>query len=123
MKKNSSYISYKILNGYSQQNLNRIYNYRPNTSLPYKKSNQKRFSLKENKELNNSVLFTKRTYKLPLVSNNYLNNSTEMNSSNNLFLIPNTKKSQYNIEKEQLLEENIKYKIKKIKKRTFSNKK
>ena len=41
MKKKSSYISYKILNGYSQQNLNRIYNYRPNTSLPYKKSNQK----------------------------------------------------------------------------------
>ena len=112
MKKKSSYISYKILNGYSQQNSNRIYDYRPNTSFPYKKSNQKRFSLKDNKELNNSVLFTKRKFKLPLVSNSNLNNSTEMNSSNNLFLIPNTKKSQYNIEKEQLLEETMRYKIK-----------
>ena len=114
MKKNSSYISYKLINIPSRTTSKKINGFRPNTSLPHRKNIQKDSFQKENKDLNNSLLFTKRNYKLPPVPNLCnLNNSTlDISSSNSSFLNPNNKKDQYNIEKEQLLEETMRYKIK-----------
>ena len=114
MKKNSSYISYKLINIPLRTTSKKINGFRPNSSLPQRKNIQKDLFQKENKDLNNSLLFTKRNYKLPPVPNaNNLNNSTfDISSNNSSFLIPNNKKDQYNIEKEQLLEETMRYKIK-----------
>ena len=114
MKKNSSYISYKLINIPLRTTSKKINGFRPNSSLPQRKNIQKDLFQKENKDLNNSLLFTKRNYKLPPVPNLCnLNNSTlDISSSNSSFLNPNNKKDQYNIEKEQLLEETMRYKIK-----------
>ena len=114
MKKNSSYITYKLINIPLRATSKKINGFRPNSSLPQRKNIQKDSLQKDNKDLNNSLLFTKRNYKLPPVPNaNNLNNSTlDISSNNSSFLIPNNKKDQYNIEKEQLLEETMRYKIK-----------
>ena len=113
MKKNSSYISYKLLNRNSKKN-NHL---RANSSL-----SQKHFHQKENKELNNSLLFQKRKYRLPPVQNINLNNSTyDMINSSYSFQLNNNKKD-YTIEKEQLLEQTMRYKnkLKKLKQELFN---
>ena len=117
MKKNSSYISYKLLNRNTMLNQKKNNHLRANSSL-----SQKHFHQKENKELNNSLLYQKRKYRLPPVQNINLNNSTyDMINSSNSFQLNNNKKD-YSIEKEQLLEQTMRYKnkLKKLKQELFN---
>ena len=117
MKKNSSYISYKLLNRNAMLNQKKNNHLRANSSL-----SQKNFHQKENKELNNSLLYQKRKYRLPPVQNINLNNSTyDMINSSNSFQLNNNKKD-YSIEKEQLLEQTMRYKnkLKKLKQELFN---